>query len=375
MIIFKYLYSFYFFICYNVTGEGWRERDRDSKCYDGLFITFQTVYEKMSTVVCFLTFMLCYSALADRQQVLDLGSQVCPYTNFCHTDAWKLVPNDTDDEPCCIPCSCDDDCLELDNCCPDKDFINASRPPIVPCKDSYLDSRWLKTGQFAVFYRVIDTCPVSESRSNLKLKCNNQNITTLEDFTWVSDNTGKIYQNIHCAKCHGIEEPVTWRITAKCFDIMTAKFDNFSEILLSKNCNIKNTPPKDLQQITIKYVCTDPNLLRYNSCNESGVMQTYDPALDIACEQSTWPFDAGSRTFDKNIFCLLCNRELPQTLDELCIPEGGRDTREPFTFIIDYKSIRSGTTEKQSNCGLDEMFDEFLVNIFAVKILNFWTTK
>ena len=312
--------------------------------------------------------MLCYSTLADRQKVLDLGSQVCPYTNFCHTDAWKLVPNDTDDEPCCFPCSCDDDCWELDNCCPDKDFINTSRPPIVPCKNSYLNARSLKFDQFGVYYRVIDTCPVSESRSILEPKCNNQNITSLEDFTWVSENTGKIYQNIHCAKCHGIEETIKWQIQVTCFDIMTANFDNFTEIILSENCHISNTPPKDLQLITVKYACTNPKLLRYNSCNESGLMKTYDPALEIACEQSTWPFNLGLYNLDKNIFCLLCNQELLKPFQELCFSSpGGKDPFGPYTFIIDYTQ---DTPEKESNCGLDEMYDEFLVRMFVVKNLG-----
>ena len=319
----------------------------------------------MSTIVCFVTIMMCYSTLADRQQVLDFSSQMCPYTNFCHSDAWKFLPDDTDLEPCCFPCSCDDECWELDNCCPDKDFIGTTRPLIVPCKNSYLDSRSLELDRYAVFYRVIDTCPVSESRSYLKAQCTNQNITSLEDFTWVSDNTGKIYQNKHCATCHGIEEPITWRISATCFDIMTAKFDNFREVLFSENCTIINTPPKNLQLITDKYTCTDPKLLRYTSCNESGLRKNYDPALEDACKQSTWLFNLGGQrpAFDKNIFCWLCNQELPDaTTMPLCISQGIRNPKDaPYTFIIDYTSVRADTTEWESNCGLDEMFDEFLV--------------
>lgn len=176
----------------------------------------------MSTVTYFVTLMLCHDTLSDRQQVLDLASQVCPYTNFCRTDAWKIMPNFTDFmvEPCCFPCNCDDECWELDNCCPDKELIDTTRHFNAPCKDSDLYTRLVDLGYLGEFYRVIDACPFSENWRNFESKCNEQNRTSLEDFIWVSDNTGQIYQNIHCAKCHGIQETVPWQIRTMSSDIM-----------------------------------------------------------------------------------------------------------------------------------------------------------
>lgn len=88
-------------------------------------------------------------------------------------------------------------------------------------------------------YRVIDTCPISVGRSNREPKCGRQNRTTLEDFIWVSDKTGKIYQNIHFAKCHGIEEPITWQIQTTCADIMLIScWPNL--IILSKLYFVRN---------------------------------------------------------------------------------------------------------------------------------------
>ena len=100
---------------------------------------------KMSRSKGIIILTLCYNivtlAVNDKEQVLQLASTACPYTTFCSTDAWAIRPNETEKEPCCLPCSCDDDCWVLDNCCPDKDLIDEPRPPILPCIDSYLNSR------------------------------------------------------------------------------------------------------------------------------------------------------------------------------------------------------------------------------------------
>ena len=197
----------------------------------------------------FLILVLWYNiitlAVHDREQVLELASTVCPYTNFCRTDAWKLRPTKTRYEPCCLPCSCDDDCWVLDNCCPDKELIDKPRPPILPCIDSYVNPRPKYEG-----YRVIDSCPSSEDRSNFEPKCSSKNRTSLVDFVWVSDTVGRIYLNKHCAKCHGINDSITWHLQTRCSDILSANFFNFLETLLSPFCNINNTTPKEIMSIT-----------------------------------------------------------------------------------------------------------------------------
>ena len=201
-----------------------------------------------------LTLCLNTGALAvhDRQQVLELASTVCPYTNFCSIDALTIRPNDTDKESCCLPCSCDDDCWVLDNCCPDKVLIDKPRPPILPCVDSYVKSRSLLSNKNGGFYRVIDSCPCCEDMSNFEPKCSRKNRTFLEDFVWVSDTTGRIYLNIHCAKCHGISESVTWQIQATCSDILTADFVNVLQTLVSPPCNLLNTPPNTIKSLTTR---------------------------------------------------------------------------------------------------------------------------
>lgn len=315
----------------------------------------------MSGRVCFAILVLCFNIFADRKLVLDLGLQACPYTNFCHTNAWKTRPNNTIKEPCCFPCSCDDECLEFDNCCPDKELTDVARPLIVPCIDSYVKRRPGDFNLYEGFFRVIDSCPISDDRSNLEPKCKRENKTTLEEFIWVSDKTGKIFQNIHCAKCNGIKEPISWQVQTTCSDILTAKFDNFMVALLSEKCNIINTMPEDLQRITDKYRCIDPQKFIHSSCNETGMMTNYNPAVEIACEQSTWPYIVGLQ-LAKNVFCVICNRELPEAVaDGLCFYAHGKEEKPTHIFLLDYTPLPAGLTDKESNCGSDETFDEFMV--------------
>lgn len=154
---------------------------------------------------------------------------------------------------------------------------------------------------------------------------------------------------------------------------MLAKFDNFIEALLREKCDSINTSPNILQRITKKYTCLNPEKLIYTSCNETGLMPSYNPALDIACEQSTWPYSLGFR-FAKNVFCVMCNLKLP-VLDERCFAFRDKKTRVPYHFLIDNSGLQAEPAEVESSCGSDEIFDNFLVRRVTVLILNIWTTK
>lgn len=103
-----------------------------------------------------------------RQQVEELGASLCPFTNFCHTNATKVIP-DKSLEPCCRPCFCDDDCWELDNCCPDKEKITLSSE-VLPCKDTevkVVEGSGIVTDSDKWYFRVVDKCPSSEENTTL----------------------------------------------------------------------------------------------------------------------------------------------------------------------------------------------------------------
>ena len=338
-------------------------------CHDFIYLLSRlSTFVKMSPTGCSVTltiyFCIFTSAICDREEVRYLVSEWCPYTKFCNTDARKIKPASTK-EPCCKPCYCDDDCWIFDNCCPDKELVNEPRPPIVPCTDSY-GSRSEDLNPCDGFYRVIDSCPSPEGTSYPELKCNRNNRTSLEDFIWVSDKTGRIYQNIYCAKCYGINETIQWQIRTTCYDIMKSNFVDFKEALLSVKCNIINTEPEELEHITAKYKCCNPSKLKYTSCNESGLMTHYDPEVGTACEKSSWPFKR-AYYFLKNVFCVMCNQDfyVPHaSYDGLCDFHSKREKEDTFiTFLIDYKRITADTAETESKCSMDEIFDEILVRI------------
>lgn len=231
----------------------------------------------------------------------------------------------------------------------------------MPCRDSYVKPPNGHSAVYSGFYRVIDSCPSSKDRSNLNPKCSRENRTSLEDLVWVSDKTGKIYQNTYCAECHGVKESIPWQIETRCYDIMRASFGNLREMLLSEKCIIINTPPEYLKTVTDKYTCVNPQKVLYSSCNETGLMDFYDPSVEIACIQSTWPF-----MFDmylaKNVFCAMCNHDIPlSSSNKLCENLDIRGYDSGFISLIDYASLSADTQEEENDCGLDELFDEFMV--------------
>ena len=57
--------------------------------------------------------------------------EACPYTTFCQANASMTFEEDTRKYmPCCPPCSCDENCLQSHNCCPDK-VVDDQRDRIV----------------------------------------------------------------------------------------------------------------------------------------------------------------------------------------------------------------------------------------------------
>ena len=339
-------------------------------CHDFIYHFFFRSYTffKMSLVEFYVTLTLRFSiftlSFCDRDQVRRLASELCPFNKFCHADAKEFMRPDTEREPCCKPCFCDDDCWILDNCCPDKELMNEPRPSVVPCIDSYL-SQSDDSNPDNGFYRVIDSCPGPEDASYLESKCDRNNRASVEDLIWVSDKTGRIYQNIHCAKCHGINDTIPWQIQTTCYDIMKVNFENLMGALLSKNCNMVNTVPKDLEHTITKYKCYIPSKLKYTSCNATGLMTHYDSDIEAACEQSTWPLDSVDY-MSKNAFCVLCNEDLPVPTPvylALCSIGGRQGDASSITFLIDYESVLADNTDKGISCGLDEIFDAFMVRM------------
>ena len=301
------------------------------------------------------------SAYDGKTLVRDIGAKACPYTHFCCTNASKVVA-DEKYEPCCSPCFCEDDCWELNNCCPDKDDILV-KPSILACKESLVKKdSYLRQSRRS--YRIVDNCPSSEGNRVLIGKCKGVTQTSLNDFIWVSDkSSGRIYQNAHCARCHGIDNVIGWNIKTFCKDLLyETDFASVKETLLSKSCSIENVIPAGLRSVQHKYECND-HILAYSRCTAlAGGTQIGD--IVEGCERSFWPFMGSFQ----NVFCYMCNnKDLNITTQELF-----KKTNEPgntqsgltaLSLLLNYGQ----TTEiaaQRLKCNRDEIFDPFIVSNF-----------
>lgn len=253
---------------------------------------------KLQIIISLIQRILAYDGI---QLVKEVGNTLCPYMNFCHTSASREINETSYSILSCLPCGCDDDCWELHTCCPDKEEL-IPHPEILPCKLSKVKEGFNGTEKLpsttdllheraGANYRVVDSCPSSENNRTLKRKCEGIDRETLSDYIWVSDSTnGRIYQNIHCIRCHGVEHFWYWSVKTTCQEILEAAV-NIEETLLSMDCGITNVVPKDKTTLVAKYQCYDFELEDnlYTGCNVSSLNLIGDLSKDFltACNRST----------------------------------------------------------------------------------------
>ena len=309
-----------------------------------------------------------------RLLVQKYGPAVCPYTNFCYTNASEKLDDTSDEIPCCAPCSCEDNCWEFGNCCPDKVPTHNTDQLLPVCKDSMTKQpHYIKSGRRDYF--VIDHCPRGTKNVRLLQKCQFANRTSIEDYVWVSDKlTGKIYENKYCALCNAVVDVLPWRILTTCDYFLTIPFSQAVEYILSDSCAFINEAPESLSDVTNKYACQIPT---FSQCNTTGFGKHYVEEVDTACNAFTSVFVHytifGPVTF-KNIFCYICN--LVGTELKRCLPEFRDNTRttiKDFTALLDIglltQSEELNTMDGQ--CGIDEIMDTFTVRMtFFFLIMN-----
>ena len=303
----------------------------------------------------------------DAKELLQkYGPKVCPYTNFCHTNATKVHEDTRKSEPCCKPCSCEDTCWELGNCCPDKQPRQTSNSTCkVPITKQGTISYTLNR------YFVVDHCPAEEKNMTLREKCQSGNKSSIEDYIWVSHKlTGKIFENKYCALCNGVGESLPWNIRTTCKDVLAVSLSETVDFILSNPCSIINEAPKMLMDVTNRFVCHLPEITQ---CNETGAWEKFDQNLDIACNalKQTFVFYYDvARTHQgrvyKNVFCFICN--IGESPPALCRERSKNRSvyASGFTALFDFKFL---TQPKKSNtvkggCNVDEVLDSFTVRIY-----------
>ena len=199
---------------------------------------------------------------------------LCPFTNYCSLKALRTGK----DVSCCSECSCDSlSCYQTNSCCPDIEPTPHKESDLI-CADTmtkFMKHEKPKTHNGLSYgikrYFIVASCSKDYNDDFVYSKCRGINKTDLNDYLWVSDlESDIIYQNYHCAKCHDVEDWVTWNFRSSyCFvQLLENNFQNISATLLSDLCEIINEVPKLKTDVSRRYRCF---LTDYDSCNQTGM--------------------------------------------------------------------------------------------------------
>ena len=231
---------------------------------------------EMHIGVIFYAYVLLMSAAIswDRTEfVKNVGKEICPYTNFCHTNATKALKDDSK-MACCLPCDCTETCWKEGICCPDK-FEPDSVPSSLECrqtmvKQSVYNKLKYNGIKFGIpRYRISVSCPSSEANATVVEKCDAKNISSIEDYIWVSETgSGRIFQNRYCAYCNGVTSFVEWNIRATEPDLLYSNFSFLPQFIHSASLQLTTEVPKREADVAERYKCYAPE---YSRCNQTGI--------------------------------------------------------------------------------------------------------
>ena len=243
--------------------------------------------------------------------MVEVGSlnELCPYTDYCTSNATAKLEDDAL-MPCCGYCSCTDDCWRRGNCCPDKLNI-IPKQPIETCETVLVKSsieHHIGNSADVLRFFVTKSCPTAES--DLADMCRGKVQSSLEDFTWVTDRrTNKIYNNKHCAECHGVVDYTPWQLSTDCTEAMNGQHSP-NEIVnnIIKNCSLVVIPPLSTEEYMSR--CFQPEITK---CNMTGNWQTPDKDIENACSsisQNYLETFFGWTTVYKNVYCFFVIQDM-----------------------------------------------------------------
>ena len=298
--------------------------------------------------------------------VRDIGSNICRYTDFCYT-SHKHTLTDDDLMPCCLPCDCSDDCWTAGNCCPDKVIkdvqtqkLNCKQALVKPDK-MYADFMFDGFSLGIPRYRIVDSCPSDETNTSLIDGC--QMIKkSVAEYTWVSDESGKIFQNRLCAYCNKALHFTEWSIRTRYPVVLLSNFSTLQQNIQSDDCDLLVEVPESERQVTDQYRCIIPKI---TTCNTTGLLLNRDNDIEHACSKYDSPVivqHSVQYTIYKSIYCLVCNG-FDETLEtELC--RSLKDVYKgpihgiQFSALVDFERREENENRAaESECKIDEVYD------------------
>ncbi|KAL4228531.1 hypothetical protein ACF0H5_011581 [Mactra antiquata] len=267
--------------------------------------------------------------------------------------------------PCCQKCSCEDDCQQFGNCCPDK-ILKPGVTVKYPCVNlgQYLNIPRGLESEHGLVYRIVDDCP-SIMLSLLYPKCFISE--DIEDFIVVSDPvTDRIYKNKHCALCNGVNVYTKWDLTTNCdfssIKLNASRSEWYSYIV--RNCSLTPQPQKWTDGLSVKCYQVPRKIM---TCNYTGRWKQQDDDVQDACEADNQytnnllyqEVHSSSVTY-RNAYCQLCNAQEDEVWPDLCTLVtifGFMRGTSQFAYFINY--IDDSDTTSKSICLQSEIWDPY----------------
>ena len=312
------------------------------------------------------------------QDLVDrLGTEFCPYNQFCQSNATSKLQTETE-TACCRSCSCDEDCWERGTCCPDFQTPETIKRPTEFCMDTIVkraendNTKFSGASDRIKGYYVITNCPDKEVNITLIAKCTSSLQNRFEDFVWVSDAmTNKIYKNRFCAECNGIHRYKEWQLGTDCPEILEGDFSYREKKFISRSCRLLVTPPGKLDVAPSQCLMSD-----ISECNKTGDWRIFDKGMKEACDALDLPFlrdaVAGVEVY-KNVFCYLCNSDPGENLENVCRPleDSTKEINGPVSFLalFNYRLFEESTGTSEAPCPADKVLDPYMVKILFLFLL------
>ena len=299
---------------------------------------------------------------------------------------------------CCLPCSCEDTCVELGSCCMTKTALRTENDAHLKhsssermCIPTTSRSYFGNSGQDLEFwysrYSMITRCPDIWDEEDAASKCEqpkrNSGLETKLPIT--SLTTGETYWNYHCARCNNdYDDIIMWNATAilprNRFFYFTNKSVPTTTFLTFKNLydtafmreEVLFTPP-NLSTVesarcypTTTFGCPRPNSNSQIPENEF---------MSNACEQFNSPISIQGMSFYRNVFCFFCaSRHVSTSTSAGCTTiQTGKYPFKALSSLFNFNLYRNeieGYDDKKKDmrthaelneCNCDEVFDNYLV--------------
>lgn len=262
---------------------------------------------------------------------------------------------------CCLPCSCDDDCIYTRTCCLDKEFDFRRiyyTPNAETCVKVSINNQILTNNEHdnlsdrVMGYLMVSSCPPNYTDVE-KEQCESPNQNDLLQKTPVYSGVNQLsYRNIFCAKCNNkTTDMIDWKISMICLSLNVTlnilaipRQGVLERVLSGAECYVRWTPPSSSES---KLCYDDSDILsRCPVSPWSDNIVTANKTIRELCENVYQPIVTESVVY-KNIYCLICITNLPLTSYKASCYALHMGTKNTLSFLLGEDIFR--LTEVQEN--------------------------